>query len=808
MIAVKPTRQSQPDAQTTREDFAVDESDRRRWVPVAFLLFLVGCAAYLKSFLPVGLAAPQEIKPPHAAGSDAHDPIPTDTAGAIGAELEDVTGSVGEEQSAETTSESADAGPVRSGLWAEANAFPSTASTPIDFREMLQPAVLRIDDKPIGEPVRAGNDNRPMSSGSPTGGGSVGGGGSGGNQPTNDRDDGPARPGPRQIRPAEFGDTSGGPVPPGTPGPATPGGSSPTAPNDNGNPGNEPVRNRAPRLTGPVYLPNVVGCDALLISVLVLLAGASDPDGDPLRVVGLSSSSGTLTQTDNGEWAFTRDQGMLGDVTLTYSISDGQQTVRQVAYFSVVEAPPIIGTVGDDNLLGTHCADTIDGAAGNDNIDAREGNDHIRGGEGDDHIVAGSGADVVYAGAGNDIVFAGTGNDIVFGGSGNDRLFGEDGDDVLLGEEGDDLLAGGDGADTLVAGAGDDTLFGDNGNDSLDGGTGNDSLDGGDGNDRLVASDGDDLLTGGAGNDLLVDGAGSDIARGGAGDDYMIAAADAASDRYAGDSGHDTLDYSVATQRITVDLARGIAEGDEIGRDTIESIEAVITGSGDDEISAGLQAASIDSGDGDDLVSDGAGADSVDAGAGDDRVLAAMDSKDDRYAGGDGNDKLAYSRATLTVTVNLRDGTAEGEEIGRDLLCGFEEIIGGSGDDYFIGSGPVVLTGGGGNDTFEFRRSDSDHQPDLVRKITDFTVGDRIIAATYEIYYRDEDDAADELSDLFDDIYLADGSEPRPVRFRFEEQDDGDVTLIEVHDRPDNDQDFYSIQLNGHHSLQFTATVS
>ena len=96
----------------------------------------------------------------------------------------------------------------------------------------------------------------------------------------------------------------------------------------------------------------------------------------------------------------------------------------------------------------------------------------------------------------------------------------------------------------------------------------------------------------------------------------------------------------------------------------------------------------------------------------------------------------------------------------------------------------------------------------MVRKITDFTVGDRIVAATYEIYYRDEDDAADEVADLFDDIYLANEGDRRPVRFRFEQQDDSEVTMIEVHDRPDNDQDFYSIQLSGHHQLQFTVAVS
>ena len=117
-----------------------------------------------------------------------------------------------------------------------------------------------------------------------------------------------------------------------------------------------------------------------MISVLALLAGTTDPDGDRLSITNLSSTSGTLTQTADGGWMFVRDTGMLGDVTLTYTISDGSASVQQTAYFSVIEAPPIIGTADDDNLLGTHCADTIDGGAGDDNIDAREGNDIIIGG--------------------------------------------------------------------------------------------------------------------------------------------------------------------------------------------------------------------------------------------------------------------------------------------------------------------------------------------------------------------------------------------------------------------------------------------
>ncbi len=171
------------------------------------------------------------------------------------------------------------------------------------------------------------------------------------------------------------------------------------------------------------------------------------------RLGNLVASSGTLTWADGG-WMFTPEQGMLGDVTLTYYITDGAEVIQQTAHFKVIEAPPIVGTAGDDNLLGTHCADTIDGRGGNDNIDARGGDDLIMGGDGDDHIVAGAGNDIVHAGAGNDIVFGGTGNDLIFGGAGHDRLFGEQGNDTIYGEDGDDRITGGEGDDVLLAGNG------------------------------------------------------------------------------------------------------------------------------------------------------------------------------------------------------------------------------------------------------------------------------------------------------------------------------------------------------------------
>jgi Ca2+-binding RTX toxin-like protein len=423
-----------------------------------------------------------------------------------------------------------------------------------------------------------------------------------------------------------------------------------------------------------VHLQDLAGCQVLMISVLALLAGTTDPDGDRLSITGLSSTSGRLTQTEDGGWTFVRDTGMLGDVMLTYTISDGSASIQQTAYFRVVEAPPIIGTAGDDNLLGTHCADTIDGGAGDDNIDAREGNDVIIGGAGDDHIIAGPGNDIVYAGAGNDVVFAGSGNDIVFGGVGNDHLYGEDGDDTIMGEEGDDFISGGPGGDILLGNIG------------------------------------NDVMSGGDDNDVLSDGPGRDKVDGDAGDDHFVAEADAADDTYNGGTGRDTLDYSTATLSITVDVGRG---------------------------------------------------------------------------------------------------TADCLDIGHDLITAFEEIITGSADDHILaGSSSVSMTGGDGNDTFEFQRGEEDDQHAMtVRRITDFTVGDRIVAATFEIsYLQDEGSAADQLSDMFNDIYLSTEGDNRPVRFRFEDHEDNKRTWIDIHDRPDTD-DFYSIEVLGHHHLQFTVAV-
>ncbi|WP_170789831.1 beta strand repeat-containing protein [Ruegeria lacuscaerulensis] len=138
----------------------------------------------------------------------------------------------------------------------------------------------------------------------------------------------------------------------------------------------------------------------------------------------------------------------------------------------------VVGSDGDDLILGNNEFNILDGGAGNDAIHSFGGADVIIGGEGIDTALFTAGPGVVLDldeegngvaqvnapdGAILDQVFgfeningsnnAGSpngGNDILSGNSGSNTLNGQAGDDVLNGEGGDDILIGGAGNDTFV----------------------------------------------------------------------------------------------------------------------------------------------------------------------------------------------------------------------------------------------------------------------------------------------------------------------------------------------------------------------
>lgn len=145
------------------------------------------------------------------------------------------------------------------------------------------------------------------------------------------------------------------------------------------------------------------------------------------------------------------------------------------------QGPRIVGTPGQDALLGTKFSEVILGLSGDDRIDAGDGNDTVLGG---------AGADRVALGNGNDFY----GKDVFAFELEGDRVLGQNGFDLILGAAGADTLDGGQGADTLIGAAGKDSLAGGAGADLLHGGSDDDTLSGGMGNDVLIGGVGADTF--------------------------------------------------------------------------------------------------------------------------------------------------------------------------------------------------------------------------------------------------------------------------------------------------------------------------
>jgi poly-gamma-glutamate synthesis protein (capsule biosynthesis protein) len=123
------------------------------------------------------------------------------------------------------------------------------------------------------------------------------------------------------------------------------------------------------------------------------------------------------------------------------------------------------GSGGPDLLIGTPGDDVIVGRGGNDTIWGMGGRDLVCGGDGND-VVAGDGGD--------DFLDGGPGDDLVEGGIGADAVYGGDGDDFLDGGHGDDLVVSGGGADHLSGGPGDDSVWAWNDPANISGGSGSD----------------------------------------------------------------------------------------------------------------------------------------------------------------------------------------------------------------------------------------------------------------------------------------------------------------------------------------------
>lgn len=194
---------------------------------------------------------------------------------------------------------------------------------------------------------------------------------------------------------------------------------------------------------------------------------------------------------------------------------------------------------------------------------------------------------------------------MIAGTAAGDVLLGTANGETIVGFAGNDVATGGAGADIIRGDDGDDFLNAEGGSDMVFGGAGNDDLLGGDGNDMLYGDAGSDRVFGDAGDDMIQTGAGNDTAHGGDGNDLFVAEAGDGDDTYYGDAGSDTLDLAAITANLNVDLGsgfmgRGSASSTQSGTDTLWGMENVVTGSGNDTITANAAANILDGGAGND----------------------------------------------------------------------------------------------------------------------------------------------------------------------------------------------------------------
>ena len=528
-------------------------------------------------------------------------------------------------------------------------------------------------------------------------------------------------------------------------GPSGGGGGSPTA-DDTAGAGTPPTAaNRAPEIRSPLRLGLTFVNQAMVIAAADLLRYVSDADVDHLSVSKVMAGSGATLRQFEGNWILTPTADFKGHVDIAFWVSDGQAMSIGQSVVEVLDYAPtlIMGSTDSETLLGTPQADTVIGDGGDDDIVGRESADVIQGGEGQDRVAGGDGDDVIYGGSGNDILLGQGGNDVIFGGRGDDLLEGGEGKDALFGEQGTDRLLGQGGDDVLVGGAGAD------------------SLDGGEGRDTFIAEAGD-------------------------GDDEIV-----------GGNGDDTLDLSATDAPATVDLTAGVASSAQTGEDTLSSIEHVFGSTGGDSI-RGDEA--------DNVLSGGQGQDTIDGGAGNDVVVASLNDGDDEVAGGADVDTLDFHQTARGVSVDLETGRASGTEIGNDTVAGFENVVGGGGDDVFTANDLVnVLSGGGGDDVFVFR---STANAGLGRGnrdvILDFEPGDKI----------DLRDISREFDRQFGDIIddagfkrftiIASGEEfskPGQIRFTYEQLDGKTMTIVQGNTDYDTATEF-EIELAGRVELE------
>ena len=339
-----------------------------------------------------------------------------------------------------------------------------------------------------------------------------------------------------------------------------------------------------------------------------------------------------------------------------------------------------IDNVADDflkdieNIRGTNQDDYIGADASNNTLEGLNGNDTIVGDAGADYLDGGDGDDIFKAGVDTNgdkvLEDADDGIDTIIGGNNNDTI-----DYSVISESIDVTLNGTTDSNVVITNYADDVI---NGIENVIGSSVNDNIVGDSNVNTLDGSAGDDTLYGAAGNDTLI-----------------------------GNSGTDTVDYTAASGLVVADLSVTSAEvsidGDG-GSDNLIGIERIIGSTYGDTLDGFDNSDTLFGGAGSDTISGGLGADDLN-GYG---LSSGSDSHLDTVS-------YAYVGSADEVTVNLSTGSGQvdvsGDTSDTDTLSGFENVIGGAGDDNITGSSVVnIVKGGTGADQITGLDGDDDLQ--------------------------------------------------------------------------------------------------
>ena len=253
--------------------------------------------------------------------------------------------------------------------------------------------------------------------------------------------------------------------------------------------------------------------------------------------------------------------------------------------------------------------------------------------------------------------------------------------------------------------------------------------------DVLLGGGDDDILNGMAGDDTLRGGLGNDELEGGAGADEIDGDDDGGLSLFFGSYRNliwgDTAKYVHSDAGVTIDLAKGTAEGGHAEGDTLTGIESIRASDHADVLVARNEGSDLWGQRGDDSLSGGDGQDYLWGGKGDDTLMGGADF--DFLEGGAGADTLdggalrdyaGYELSDAGVTIDLTTGTVEGGHAEGDTLTSIENIwgsryadsiTGDAGINNFVGgAGADTLDGGAGFDRVWYVSSDAGVTVNLV----------------------------------------------------------------------------------------------